>query len=118
MDKGVCSFGNLVTLGLKVLGEGGGQRSKSVEKPRLSCLNAAVYCIYSVLSFQYKGFVSAGASATLTSSPSSSLQFDKAHAYSIRHMFGKEGKRTDYTPYSCMKVILSNPPSQGDYHGQ
>lgn len=33
-------------------------------------------------------------------------------------MFGKEGKRTDYTPYSCMKVILSNPPSQGDYHGE
>lgn len=46
------------------------------------------------------------------------LQFDKAYAYSIRHMFGKEGKRTDYTPYSCMKVILSNPPSQGDYHGE
>ncbi|KTG43925.1 hypothetical protein cypCar_00004004 [Cyprinus carpio] len=45
------------------------------------------------------------------------LQFDKAYAYSVRHMFGKEGKRTDYTPYSCMKVILSNPPSQGDYHG-
>jgi len=33
-------------------------------------------------------------------------------------MFGKEGKRADYTPYSCMKVILSNPPSQGDYHGE
>uniref|UniRef100_A0A8C7KR27 DNA primase large subunit n=1 Tax=Oncorhynchus kisutch TaxID=8019 RepID=A0A8C7KR27_ONCKI len=44
-------------------------------------------------------------------------KFDKAYAYSIRHMFGKEGKRTDYTPYSCMKVILSNPPSQGDQHG-
>nr|XP_057915095.1 DNA primase large subunit [Doryrhamphus excisus] len=44
-------------------------------------------------------------------------RFDKQYAYSIRHMFGKEGKRTDYTPYSCMKVILSNPPSQGDHHG-
>uniref|UniRef100_A0A672IHR6 DNA primase large subunit n=1 Tax=Salarias fasciatus TaxID=181472 RepID=A0A672IHR6_SALFA len=44
-------------------------------------------------------------------------KFDKAYAYSVRHMFGKEGKRTDYTPFSCMKVILSNPPSQGDHHG-
>lgn len=44
-------------------------------------------------------------------------KFDKAYAYSVRHMFGKEGKRTDYTPYSCMKVILSNAPSQGDHHG-
>ncbi|MBN3270993.1 PRI2 primase, partial [Polyodon spathula] len=44
-------------------------------------------------------------------------QFDKTYAYSIRHSFGKEGKRTDYTPYSCMKIILSNPPSQGDHHG-
>ncbi|XP_053188936.1 DNA primase large subunit [Scomber japonicus] len=44
-------------------------------------------------------------------------KFDKAYAYSIRHMFGKEGKRADYTPYSCMKVILSNAPSQGDHHG-
>lgn len=44
-------------------------------------------------------------------------KFDKQYAYSIRHMFGKEGRRADYTPYSCMKVILSNSPSQGDYHG-
>lgn len=45
-------------------------------------------------------------------------QFDKGYAYSIRHSYGKEGRRTDYTPYSCMKIIMSNPPSQGDYHGE
>uniref|UniRef100_A0A8C9BVG7 DNA primase large subunit C-terminal domain-containing protein n=1 Tax=Phocoena sinus TaxID=42100 RepID=A0A8C9BVG7_PHOSS len=42
---------------------------------------------------------------------------DKGYSYDICHSFGKEGKRTDYTLYSCLKIILTNPPSQGDYHG-
>lgn len=44
-------------------------------------------------------------------------QFVKNYSYSFRHMFGKEGGRKNYTPYSCMKIIMGNPPEPGAHHG-
>ena len=43
-------------------------------------------------------------------------KFDKQYAYNIRHSYGKEGKRADYTPWSCKRVI-NNKPGVGEYHG-
>jgi DNA primase large subunit len=43
-------------------------------------------------------------------------QFEKQYAYAIRHNYGREGKRADYTPYSCIKVIMSTPAT-GEHHG-
>ncbi|XP_059157003.1 DNA primase large subunit-like [Physella acuta] len=43
--------------------------------------------------------------------------FDKNYTYNIRYNYGKEGKKTDYTAYGCMKIILNNPPAAQDSHG-
>lgn len=44
-------------------------------------------------------------------------KFEKNYAYNIRHSYGQEGKRNDYRPWTCMKVIGQQPPGQGEYHG-
>ena len=43
--------------------------------------------------------------------------FNKEYSYNVRHMYGKEGKRQNYPPYTCSKVINSNAPNANEHHG-
>ena len=44
-------------------------------------------------------------------------KFEKNYAYNIRHSYGQEGKRQDYKPWACNKVINLEAPGAGEYHG-
>eukprot|EP00826_Nyctotherus_ovalis_P066046 TRINITY_DN9736_c0_g2_i7.p1 TRINITY_DN9736_c0_g2~~TRINITY_DN9736_c0_g2_i7.p1 ORF type:complete len:370 (-),score=127.21 TRINITY_DN9736_c0_g2_i7:139-1248(-) len=47
----------------------------------------------------------------------SSDAFQKKYMYNIRHNYGAEGKRADYVPWSCTKILNLPPPTDGQYHG-
>ena len=45
-------------------------------------------------------------------------QFNKRYAYSIRHLYGQEGKRKQYEPYDCFQLITSvQPLNPSEHHG-
>eukprot|EP00798_Chlamydomonas_sp_ICE-L_P028040 gene28040-31142_t len=43
-------------------------------------------------------------------------KFDKEYAYAIRHNYGKEGKRTDYSAHNCLNVIRM-AGGHNEHHG-
>lgn len=44
--------------------------------------------------------------------------FEKQYAYNIRYNYGKEGSNKDFSPYSCMGILMKAPAPSGDQtHG-
>eukprot|EP00094_Tigriopus_californicus_P000184 TCALIF_00178-PA protein Name:"Similar to Prim2 DNA primase large subunit (Rattus norvegicus)" AED:0.06 eAED:0.06 QI:0/0/0/0.5/1/1/2/0/528 len=43
-------------------------------------------------------------------------KFDKEYSYGIRYNYGKEGKKVNFSPWSCMRIIMGNV-SPGENHG-
>jgi len=43
-------------------------------------------------------------------------KFEKEYSYGIRYNYGKEGKKKNWQPYDCMKIIMENV-GPGESHG-
>ena len=56
-----------------------------------------------------------------TKRPETSVEkFQKEYAYGVRYNYGLEGKRQDWSPWSCMKSIIASPGANaaaGEHHG-
>lgn len=44
-------------------------------------------------------------------------KFNKEYRYNIRHSYGQEGARRNYTPKSCQQVLTQNQPGAQENHG-
>jgi DNA primase large subunit len=44
-------------------------------------------------------------------------EFTRHYQYNIRHAYGKEGKRMDYPPHSCKKILSGSAPTGDQQHG-
>ena len=46
-------------------------------------------------------------------------KFDKEYAYAVRYLYGKEGNGHGFRPFSCVRMIMSEPPNErdGKVHG-
>ena len=44
-------------------------------------------------------------------------KFEKEYAYNIRHSYGLEGKRMNYNPFNCEKILNMNSPMGQECHG-
>ena len=46
-------------------------------------------------------------------------KFDKEYAYAVRYLYGKEGNGHGFRPFSCVRMIMGEPPNErdGKIHG-